>query len=219
MSAPSFFANMMKLAAVTCVLVCSGFASVAIASVAIGVHSPAAPAPLGCMKCCEEPGPDGACCCLVPGCPVVPLPPSCPPPPPTSASATAAQAIPPSSEPALVPAAGAPTPWPYAYNWSKFPTGGSLPLQDHAAAPPATHPCNTCDILRCACSRSSLDLTRELCSMGTSIVLSQHGSAPTTQTGNLLLRLRRWVGSFLARPCQSTLHADTCVMPRAPMLA
>ena len=35
----------------------------------------------GCMKCCEEPLPDGTCCCLTAGCPVIPLPPSCPPPP------------------------------------------------------------------------------------------------------------------------------------------
>lgn len=35
----------------------------------------------GCMKCCEEPLPDGTCCCITAGCPVTPLPPSCPPPP------------------------------------------------------------------------------------------------------------------------------------------
>jgi len=37
--------------------------------------------PSGCMKCCEEPLPDGTCCCITAGCPVIPLPPSCPPPP------------------------------------------------------------------------------------------------------------------------------------------
>ena len=42
-----------------------------------GSHGPSAPA-LGCLKCCEEPLPDGTCCCLVEGCP--PLPPSCPSP-------------------------------------------------------------------------------------------------------------------------------------------
>jgi hypothetical protein len=40
-----------------------------------GAHGPSATA-LGCLKCCEEPLPDGTCCCLVEGCP--PLPPSCP---------------------------------------------------------------------------------------------------------------------------------------------
>ena len=45
---------------------------------------PAAVARLECLKCCEEPLPDGTCCCHVTGCPVVPLPPSCPPPPVTA---------------------------------------------------------------------------------------------------------------------------------------
>jgi len=33
----------------------------------------------GCMKCCEEPLADGTCCCITPGCPILPLSPSCPP--------------------------------------------------------------------------------------------------------------------------------------------
>ena len=38
---------------------------------------------LGCLKCCDEPLPDGTCCCLVEGCPKE-LPPSCPSPPATT---------------------------------------------------------------------------------------------------------------------------------------